>query len=220
VAFGTEACKRCHQFEFPEHPGARAEPKFKLMQRTWSEHHDNNWQKKDCADCHMPRRADGGHAFVGGYDEALLKASLAVEGSFSSATDYVLTLSPQDVTHAVPTGDLFRRLRVDIELLAGKRRVKRCTQFLARHFGKNQKGEPIEVSDDRVHMVDSQVRCSSAMSSDSARYRVTYERVAHHNGSDEGKATVESSVTLARGTSSASRSMPIANSRVEAGPGL
>lgn len=176
----VDSCKRCHEFEFPQHG-----PSGGSMQRTISEHGDAN-SEATCVSCHMPSGADS-HAFPGGYDEALVKNALHVRAE-RRACEAVVTLTPRGVTHAVPTGDLFRRLRVRVVPDGGATR----TRYLARHF-KQQNGRRIEVADDRPHLAPREVRFALAGACDAAfSYAVTYQRVGFVPGDDEENATVES----------------------------
>lgn len=155
------------------------------MQRTISEHGDAN-SEATCVSCHMPSGADS-HAFPGGYDEALVKKALSVRAE-RRACEAVVTLTPNGVTHAVPTGDLFRRLRVRIISDGGSSR----TRYLSRHF-RQHNGRRTEVADDRPHLAAREVRLSLAGACDAAfSYAVSYQRVGFVPGDDEESATVES----------------------------
>ncbi|MCB1009398.1 MAG: hypothetical protein KDB94_10955 [Acidobacteria bacterium] len=106
---GTLACARCHDFAFESQPDLG-------LQRTvqeWvgSRHHDTL-----CQGCHMPRRGRArSHRFPGGLDPGLLEHAIRVEAravSEGSRTRLTLTMSTDAAGHAVPTGDIFRRLEV------------------------------------------------------------------------------------------------------------
>jgi hypothetical protein len=183
----TDSCKRCHEFEFPRHGPAGG-----LMQRTISEHDSAN-SEATCVSCHMPSGAQS-HAFPGGYDSELLKKALAMRAE-RRACNAVLTLTPNGVTHAVPTGDLFRRLAVSVTAQGEQKE----TRYLARHF-MLQGGRRIEISDDRPHLAPREVRFSLGGACDVPfSYAVSYQRVGFIAGDDEANATIESEVLIADG---------------------
>jgi hypothetical protein len=70
-----------------------------------------------CQGCHLPAR-EGRHAhhFPGGLDAALLRDAIAVEAARAQAEEGItrvhLTIAADGAGHAVPTGDIFRRLEV------------------------------------------------------------------------------------------------------------
>lgn len=105
---GVRFCATCHQFDFPRNPGV-------AMQDTVREHRASG-DPRGCVDCHAPTR-DGhtDHRFGGHRDPALLAEALLVEATATRdgwSTDVTLRLRAHEVTHAVPTGDVFRRLEV------------------------------------------------------------------------------------------------------------
>jgi len=164
------------------------------MQRT-AEEHAKTADGRTCSDCHMPRsegpRPHKSHRFPGGYDVAMLKSALEIRAERPQPTRVRVHLRPVGVTHAMPTGDLFRRLVVEVvsgESSAEKGRVV----YLARHF---QRGDGMrEIEDDRVHELTRSIDLDVAPRP--ARIRVRYERVAHLRGEDEREAEVESSVVI------------------------
>lgn len=111
---GAELCAACHQFPFQNHTPRRP---FSLsaspVQDTVAE-----WQGsaaaaagQGCADCHMPR---GAHRFAGGHDLAALRRALSVEARAVGAGEVAVRLQTHGVGHKLPTGDPFRRLRVQL----------------------------------------------------------------------------------------------------------
>lgn len=106
---GTLACARCHQFEFEGQPG-------ELLQRTTDEWMASAHRGTSCQGCHLPER--GGHHrhdFPGGLDEELLRDAIRVEARATregETTRLHLELSADRAGHAVPTGDIFRRLEI------------------------------------------------------------------------------------------------------------
>jgi hypothetical protein len=126
------ACAGCHEFPFPvllAHEPAEALP---TMQRTIEEWRGSDAAAREvgCGDCHMPWVCEAGgarhhsHAFPGvslldRHDALRVEASAARDLRDRDQVVVTLTLRAGRVGHAVPTGDLFRALR--IELSAGGR---------------------------------------------------------------------------------------------------
>jgi len=122
---GAEACAACHQFAFP--PGELGthgtyDPADPLQDTV------HEWQASDaardgigCVDCHMPWVSDGGdarhrsHRLVGAGEPALVREAIVATASaraLAEGLEVTVTLAPGEVGHRVPTGDMFRRLRV------------------------------------------------------------------------------------------------------------
>ncbi len=101
-------CGACHDFPF-----AAAGPRGTVltddpMQATLAE-----WRawaeaggRETCADCHLP---GGRHTFRGAHDQVFLRDALSVR-----PVDGGLVLASRGVGHALPTGDLFRHLTVEV----------------------------------------------------------------------------------------------------------
>ncbi|MBK8589862.1 MAG: hypothetical protein IPN77_12150 [Sandaracinaceae bacterium] len=92
-----------------------------------------------CVGCHMPRRADGhfDHRMPGASAELLARAvrvRCAPPATPTGVTVQV-TLRTQEVGHALPTGDIFRRLIVQAEA-----RQRRTSTELRRYFGASHVG--------------------------------------------------------------------------------
>lgn len=180
--FAAQLCPRCHEFEFPDrHRRERPE----LMQSTVSEHRDSG-VAADCVDCHMQRR-DGrrGHGFPGGHDAALVRGALQVQAERAGAT-LRLQLRPLRIGHALPTGDLFRRLLIEavVEEGAGAGKATVVARALQRHFGMEQQqpGRWVKVTelDDRlVEPTLVTLELPAAAAGRKVRWQVRYQRVAH-----------------------------------------
>ncbi|MFO0676944.1 MAG: multiheme c-type cytochrome [Polyangiaceae bacterium] len=140
---GTDdVCTNCHEFEFPSRDRRTSRD---LMQSTRTEHLASASAKTPCPSCHMPTLPDADetrlrnrvdHRFVASGDVATLARAVSVEVRRTSAGIVTVTLSPKDVGHAFPTGDLFRRLVVVLEAVRtsdGSRRVL-GRHVLARRF--------------------------------------------------------------------------------------
>ncbi len=101
----TKSCTSCHEFPFPGNPS--------FMQSTVSEHARSPFGATSCTSCHLPKVADGhrDHRFHVSRNVPLLRAALQVVPRL--VLDGVeIELVTRGVGHAMPTGDLFRRLVV------------------------------------------------------------------------------------------------------------
>lgn len=129
------ACAGCHDFDFPHDPGI-------AMQDTLDEwrHSAPAARGETCTDCHDP------HAAPGRRDPTLAAGALDVRAQAIRSGDgarLVLTLRSR-AGHAVPTGDLFRRLVVRARTAGLEREA-----ILARRFARRG-GRRVELADDRV----------------------------------------------------------------------
>jgi len=112
----TTDCASCHEFSFPNKPN---KPAAALMQSTISEHRASAFASVACATCHMPYKPSGhrDHRFDVTRNEELLRRALQLRAKRTpSGLEIVLTTN--NVGHAMPTGDLFRRLRVSVHAQA------------------------------------------------------------------------------------------------------
>jgi hypothetical protein len=148
-----EACAGCHEFWFPS--GGRAGHQLK-MQRTLSEHEHSELADRSCQSCHMPpARSDGAvhhdHGFTVVGEPRMLRAAVAIEATRPEPGRVVIELRPRAVGHAFPTGDLFRRLVVELHADDGSWSTQRV---LAREFVDQRVGHGqlirVERSDERV----------------------------------------------------------------------
>lgn len=191
-----DACASCHEFAFPPGDGRG------WMQRTLSEHRVAAGPDMGCNGCHMPYVGEGrqrhrSHAFRGGHDPAFVRSALAVTATRPEPARVRIVLTPRNVTHAVPTGDLFRRLTVTATAPDGTRRVR----HLARHFRPGGRSRD-EIGDDRPYRVPSIVELwlSDGAAGQRVRWSVSYERVAYLPGGDESRAVLDGTVLVADGT--------------------
>ena len=99
----TGLCAGCHEFPFAVPRGKGFVLVDAPMQSTFTE-----WRKAEqpaCSSCHLAQ----GHAFPGGHDVALVRRSLEVQ-----VVGDELELSTAGVGHRFPTGDVFRRLMIEV----------------------------------------------------------------------------------------------------------
>ncbi len=112
-------CAPCHQFDFPgpeDAPRLRYFPDQRL-QATFDEWRASEPARRGetCQRCHMPGAS---HALRGLDDEAFVAGALSVRASARAeggTTTLSIGLAPHRVGHAVPTGDVYRRLVVEAE---------------------------------------------------------------------------------------------------------
>lgn len=132
---GDGACAGCHEFAFPD-AGQRAGA-VALMQRTATEHLASRFADRTCASCHMPKLARGGrgHAFAVASDPSMLRRALVARVTRNGDGRVSFELTPGEVGHAFPTGDLFRRVVVVAEVIGDDYQlVVHAERALARHF--------------------------------------------------------------------------------------
>lgn len=209
VAFGTNAaCAGCHEFAFPD---AAQRGQLALMQSTLSEQHTAQ-DAAACASCHMPRVAPGGHrshAFAASRDPEFLRRAVQASAERVAVNRVKIELAPRYLGHAFPTGDLFRRLVVEIEAVGPDFRLLSSRQrFLARHFVRKRVAPSLELlelaRDDRVGLAGaaaSEIELELGPEAVAApiAWRALYQRVAEPRGVDEANALVEAETELASG---------------------
>lgn len=200
-AFGTTACARCHEFEFPAHADAGAGA---MMQTTHREHRASPFAARACADCHMPA---GAHDLASTRDPAAMRRALDVTARRDGAT-LVLDLRPRDVGHAFPTGDLFRRLAVHAALREPDGRARaHQVRYLARHFvprhhpdGRlNLAGTRPPVDDRLVGPTTLRLDLPQADPPAELAWWVDLERVDHRDMHHPERSTIAGTIRLAEG---------------------
>lgn len=208
------ACAACHEFPFPDNH-LRSEPAW--MQRTVQEH-DASWARAyACAECHMPWTDDahGGHRshrFAGSRDPERVALALGVAVVRTGPAAVEIRLSPGAAGHAFPTGDLFRRLEVRVQLLGEDGPYRPQVHHLGRRFADLQDLPGVvvrrEVADDRLTAVPVVLEFAlDGVSADTCddpgplwvAYRVRYQRVASPDLQAPGGARLEGEVTIAEG---------------------
>lgn len=202
---GPQACASCHEFPFPdgilrEHPLA--------MQSTITEHARSAAANRSCADCHMPRDADGdrSHAFPGAYDRSILAQALEIDATRPTPTRVRIALRPGQVGHAVPTGDLLRRLLLEVQVDGPDGAPPRFRQrrFYGRRYGPLHQPSGItvrgELGDDRIgpEGQEASFELPEALAAAPVRWRLVHQRVAQHSG-DPRSAPIEGELEFASG---------------------
>lgn len=146
----AKACASCHEFTFPSGKG--------LMQRTASEHAKSALSSTSCESCHMPKAGKHqDHGFL--VDDAMLARALVADVARVGASRVAVRLRPGEVGHAMPTGDLFRRLEVRAAVTDEHgETLGSATRFLARKLRSERVSDGVFVKvdgkDDRVGAPD------------------------------------------------------------------
>lgn len=146
-------CGGCHQFRFPAPEPARPllyHPE-EALQKTVAEWKRSRLAGRPCQGCHMPvvRKPDGtsykSHAFAAFRDPAFLASAVSVEVTArrrGAKIFVVATLSPGEIGHAFPTGDMFRRAVFTVRVGAAT-----ASAELRRYFA------PTMTADGRRHLL-------------------------------------------------------------------
>jgi hypothetical protein len=141
AAYGTAAaCAGCHDFDFPFDPGTP-------MQSTAREHAARG-DAAPCRDCHMPivRDEDGRprrrHDFTVVGEASMLARAVQITARWLEGGAIEIALARGDVGHALPTGDMFRRVELRAELLDASGQVLAAlpTRAFARSFAEEHAG--------------------------------------------------------------------------------
>lgn len=186
------ACARCHEFQFPD---AHARRRPELMQATLREHRASSEAATACIDCHMPRQPDGhrSHRFLGGHDAETVRGALGVKARREPG-EAVLTLVPRKVGHAFPTGDLFRRLVVEVEQAGASPQAR----HLMRRFSTEQQLGLVRVTAGDTRLFGP-TELRFPLGTGPARYRVRYQRVAFPRDHRGGPAEIDGEIELLAG---------------------
>jgi hypothetical protein len=197
VTLGEEVCAPCHEFEFPDR-ALRDAPEF--MQSTVREHGESRFASERCVDCHMTaRNGHLSHRFEASRDPEFLRSALEVE--VVRAGEFVrFRLRNQKAGHAVPTGDMFRRLALVLEP-EGKPTLFR---YFARHFGRSVQSTGIsvlaEVSDNRIPADGSVRELEFRVDPElPVRWSLRHQRVAAPTSFDPRDFPLDGEVEIAHG---------------------
>jgi hypothetical protein len=195
--FGTRSCAACHEFAFPE---SSRRPPDAMMQTTMREHAASAFADRSCADCHMPAHA---HDLASTRDDDAWRRALTIAAS-REGDDLVLVLTPHEVGHALPTGDLFRRLALHAELRVDDEIVDTETRWLGRHFAPRRRPDGSldpeydwPTPDDRI-LEQTKIRLDLEGDGELVWW-VDYERVDHRHEEDPATSTIASTIRLAAG---------------------
>ncbi|MEQ9319661.1 MAG: hypothetical protein RIF41_10925, partial [Polyangiaceae bacterium] len=183
---------------------ASGEDPAAFMQTTVLELEQAAGPDASCASCHMP---SGDHGMAQVRDPDWLAEALEVDVQPRASGDRVeIVLSSSRPSHAMPTGDLFRRLEVGVAWRDARGRVIDAqTVLLARHLQRHPgeaKGRVL-VADDRVHLGERRIvlsRDDTLGRASSIRWWVTLQRVAEiGDGRDESTVMLESEQPIVAG---------------------
>ncbi len=199
--FGTSACVACHDFAFP---GSEALGEKGRMQKTALEHARSSARDRSCASCHMAARAGGGdtsraHRFGESRNATLLASAVTIRAvrNPDRRDRAVFELRANGVGHALPTGDLFRRLVLRVETPRGRTehafersfRATRDPDGTTRRF---------EVQDTRV-MGERRLELALPSAAAELSWELVYQRVTGVSQSPPFAATIEDEIVVARG---------------------
>jgi len=207
--FGTvAACANCHQFAFPAEPATAS---ALLMQSTVLEHATGPFANIACAACHMPRASDGhaDHRFNITRVADLLKGAVRVAAHRVDSRTVAITLSTSGVGHAMPTGDLFRRLEISIDAVGPEQSaIASASVYLTRRFGIRRAPGGFKrrgsLGDDRLGVGEQNPREIRLTLDREAgpwpiAWRVAYQRVEHPGKVGQPDAVIDSEVEIAAG---------------------
>ncbi len=209
----AQACAGCHEFDFPT---SRRHAAGHRMQLTLTEHARSGSAELGCADCHMPAMIDDAgrhrdHRFDVSRNPSLLRAALTASAQRLGPDKLRLYLAPVAVGHALPTGDLFRRLELRVEAHdgGGERRAG-ATRYLARHFPArprtgpaSRRPDPLEPDDRLTTATTFEMVAPGAQAEHTLTWRISYQRVDHRDVHAPERSTLAGEVILAEGELSA-----------------
>lgn len=213
---GSQACAGCHEFDFPR---SRRFPPGRKMQATLAEHAGSEHTRSSCADCHMSALGAGAgrdHRFDVSRNVPLLRAALTASARRLGPDRVALELAPVAVGHALPTGDLFRRLelRIDARGPDGARRAG-TTRYLARHFSppSPRRPDPLAPDDRLTGPASFEMLAQGARAEHTISWQVIYQRVDHRDAKAPELSSLAGEVVLASGELPALESSPPAATR-------
>ena len=203
--FATQSCARCHEFDFP----AASPRRGAMMQTTMGEHRASPHADRSCGDCHFP---GGDHALASSRDDEALRAALQVAAHRESpGPALILELEPRGVGHALPTGDLFRRLALHARWLDEDGEVAaEAHRYLDRHFaplrhadGRRNLAARLAPHDDRLTgptTLRLEPRGEADLSQTAViHWWIDYERVDERDNAAPERSTLADGVRLAEG---------------------
>ncbi len=205
-AFGSnKACASCHEFSFPHGR--------ELMQSTIREQATAP-APAACASCHMPliqgpKGTHRKHTFE--VTKTMIQTAVRVAASQDAQGTVAMTLTPTGVGHAVPTGDLFRRLVVRAEAFNSRGvRVAEEHRYLTRHWRMRrvlsgavlrllaEDNRPGASTNDRG-AVSLKLALGDLPSGSRIHWSVAYEKVEHPRSESEDDVVVGGAITISEG---------------------
>lgn len=199
-----EGCTSCHQFEFPE-------PQEAAMQSTAEEHARSPERDRSCESCHMRANAEAtahkDHRFRVHGDTELLRGALAISARPGRERSTVVSLAARGAGHAVPTGDMFRRLEVRAWAGAGESALEAEPVVLAREFemvATEDGRRRVQIGDRRVpasgEPVEVELVFPQPIRAQSVRWEVVYRRMGPHEAALFGVDLQREQIVIATGT--------------------
>jgi len=197
-------CDGCHEFGFPD-DALRAHPL--AMQRTVSEHRSSPFGDQGCASCHLPRDAAGlhDHRIAVTRDPDTLARALAIAAERVGPSRIRVRLAVVGAGHAVPTGDLFRRLEIGAMAIDPHDPQRPARRWLGRRFATRVEPTGIEViaevADDRVHADAPRELVLEVPGADGRDvvWWVSHQRVAFPRGDDPAAAVLDGETPIGGG---------------------
>lgn len=138
----------------------------------------------------------GNHRVAVSREPDVLRSALRVEAIRSSASRIVLTLEPLYVGHAMPTGDLFRRLLVRVKTARGLVERSLGRSFRARRA---DDGQVIRFESRDERLASGEVRRLELEVGPDVAWEVVYQRVLGVSQVPPFTTTVEDELVLASG---------------------
>lgn len=153
-------CGSCHQFDFPApapgqrnryHPG-------QPLQNTLVEWSQSRYADRPCQQCHMPIAGEAGqrhasHAFRTLDDPAFMARAVRVTAKaqrHGGVVRVTVVISPAEIGHAFPTGDMFRQAVLTVSTGAAHDR-EILTRYFAQTITEDARGHLLgQVDDTRV----------------------------------------------------------------------
>lgn len=212
-----EGCASCHQFEFPE-------PQESAMQSTLEEHARSPERDRSCESCHMRASADAtehtDHRFRVQGDTELLRGALAISARPGRERTVVVSLAARGAGHAVPTGDMFRRLELRAWAGAGERALEAEPVVLAREFEMvaTERGRRrMQIGDRRVpasgEPIEVELVFPQPIGARPVRWEVVYRRMGPREAALFGVELQSEQVVIAEGTLDVPAAMPAERER-------
>lgn len=142
----TRSCVPCHDFPVPYERAA--------LQTTAREHAASDYANVPCAACHAPQRGNHrDHRF--GRDPGRLAGALLVTPLGFDGAQVSVSMQTRGVGHRFPTGDLYRRVTVQLTGSRGGRIVCDRTSYLQRDWDEHRRS--LQAHDDESFAEDTRL---------------------------------------------------------------